>query len=157
MKLILQMLALTLAAAGLGAAVNAARPGGLPWRGDWAHHVENRAWQEHIRLAGLATVRAAVRAGAPLLLDARPAADFRAGHLPGARSLPFELAPEMLASLQVPIARDQAMVTYCARNDCDEGLELARLLRQVGYTNVLLFAGGLGEWRAAGGAVERGP
>ena len=156
MKLMLQMLALILVATGLGAAVNAARPGRLPWRGDWDRHVETRALQQHIRLAGLATVQRAVNTGAPVLLDARPAADFRAGHLPRAQSLPFELAPEMLAGMQVPLARNQALLTYCARNDCDEGLELALLLRQQGYTNVMLFPGGLHEWRAGGGAVEGG-
>ena len=157
MKLILPMLTLLLVAAGLGAAVNAARPGRLPWRGDWTRHVENRALQHNIRLAGLNTVQRAVDTGAPALLDARPAADFRAGHLPRAQSLPIELAPEMLAGMQVSLARDQALLTYCARSDCDEGLELALMLRQQGYTNVMLFPGGLQEWRAAGGAVEGGP
>ena len=48
----------------------------------------------------------------------------------------------------------RAASTYCARSDCDEGLELALFLRHTGYTNTLLFAGGLAEWRAAGGTVE---
>ncbi|MCX6996386.1 MAG: rhodanese-like domain-containing protein [Kiritimatiellaeota bacterium] len=151
------MLALTLLAAGLGAAVNTVRPGRLPWRGDWARHVEARALRQQIRLAGLDTVRQAVNTGAPVLLDARPAADFRAGHLPRAQSLPFELAPELFAPLQATLTRAQPLLTYCTRNDCDEGLELALFLRQQGYTNVMLFPGGLHEWRAAGGAVEDGP
>ena len=151
------MLTLALLAAGLGAAVNAARPDRLPWRGEWARHVETRAWQKKIRLAGLDTVRRAAHTGTPVLLDARPAADFRAGHLPRAQSLPFELAPELMAALQAALTREQALLTYCTRGDCDEGLELALFLRGQGYTNVMLFPGGLHEWRAAGGAVEVGP
>ena len=144
---------LLLAASG-STALNLLRHTPLPLRGAWSRHVENRALQNGLKLLGISAVHQAVQSGAPRLLDARPAADFRAGHLPGALSLPFDLAADLLASMQIELPRDQPLITYCARNDCDEGLELALFLRRTGYTNVLLFAGGLAEWRAAGGAVE---
>ena len=56
--------------------------------------------------------------------------------------------------MQIELPREQPIITCCARNDCDEGLELALFLRRTGYTNVTLFAGGLAEWRASGGTVE---
>lgn len=151
---LLRAAALLLLASACSAALNLVRHAPLPLRGDWSTHVENRALHAGLQLAGLGALRQAVAAGAPLVLDARPAADFRAGHIPGAQSLPFDLAAEMLASMQFELARDQPVITYCARHDCDEGLELALFLRRTGYTNALLFAGGLAEWRAAGGAVE---
>jgi rhodanese-related sulfurtransferase len=91
------------------------------------------------------------------ILDARSTGDFRAAHIAHAISLPFDLAADLLASMQIELPREQPLITYCARNDCDEGLELALFLRSTGYTNILLFAGGLAEWRAACGAVEAGP
>jgi len=146
--------ALLLLAAIGSTALNLVRHTPLPLRGEWSRHVENRALHAGINLLGISALRQAVVSASPRLLDARSTTDFRAGHIPGARSLPFDLAADLLASMQIELARDQPLITYCARNDCDEGLELALFLRHTGYTNVLLFAGGLAEWRAAGGAVE---
>jgi len=144
---------LLLAASG-STALNLVRHTPLPLRGEWSRHVENKALHNGLKLLGISALQQAVKSGAPHLLDARPAAAFRAGHIPGARSLPFDLAADLLASMQIELARNQPLITYCARNDCDEGLELALFLRHIGFTNVQLFAGGLAEWRAAGGAVE---
>ena len=157
LKLRSQVILLLLIATTFGLTANFLRPQRLSWRGEWSKHVEQHAWQAGLRLVGFATVRQAAETGTPQLLDARPAADFRAAHLPQAQSLPFELAAEMLSSMQIDLARDQAIITYCARPDCDEGLELALLLRRTGFTNVMLFAGGLAEWRASGGRVEVAP
>jgi rhodanese-related sulfurtransferase len=59
-----------------------------------------------------------------------------------------------LTALRSEVDLSENIITYCSNSDCDEGLELALLLRQAGYTRVALFAGGLNEWIAAGGAVE---
>jgi len=156
-NLLVKVLWLLMIALVLGVASNVLRSNRLPWRGAWSQYVEQRAWQAGLRLVGPATVRQAVETGDSKLLDARPMADFRAGHIPRAQALPFEIASEMLAAMQVDLNRDQAIITYCARFDCDEGLELAQFLRHAGYTHVALFAGGLSEWQAAGGRVELAP
>ena len=158
MKPLLQQLlraaALLLLAAVCSAALNLVRRDLVPLRGEWSRHVENRALHAGLNLLGISGMQQAVANRMPRVLDARPTADFRAGHIPGALSLPFDLAADLLASMQIELARDQPLITYCARNDCDEGLELALFLRRTGYTHTLLFAGGLAEWRAAGGKVE---
>lgn len=151
------MLAIPLLALVCGASVNLLRHTLLPLRGEWSRHVEQRALKAGLQLVGVGTVQQAVASGTARVLDARPPADFRAGHLPGAQSLPFEAAPDLLTSMQIELPREQPIITYCARNDCDEGLELAVFLRRTGYTNVILFAGGLAEWRASGGTVEAQP
>lgn len=157
LKLLSHVILLLLIAAAFGITSNYFRSQRVPWRGEWSKHVEQRAWQAGLRLVGPATVRQAIETGTSKLLDARPAADFRVAHIPQAQSLPFELATEMLATMQIELGRDQAIITYCARSDCDEGLELALLLRRTGFTNVMLFAGGLADWCAAGGHVEVAP
>ena len=139
------------------ASLNLLRHTPLPFRGEWSRHVETRAQQAGLQFVGIGALQHAVSTGSPRLLDARPMADFRAGHIPGAQALPFELATELLTSMQIELQREQPIITYCARNDCDEGLELALFLRRAGYTNAVIFAGGLAEWRASGGHVEAGP
>jgi rhodanese-related sulfurtransferase len=156
-NLLLRVLFLLLATIAAACTLNNLRSDRLPWHGDWDKHVENRARQTGVPLIGLHTVRQALMIPSTRLLDARPTADFRAGHIPRATSLPIDHAEELIAAMQIDLQREQPIVTYCARNDCAEGLELALFLRRIGFTNVTLFAGGLTEWRAGGEAVEVEP
>jgi len=148
------MTVILLLALACSASANLLRHTPLRLRGEWSKHVEQRALQAGLKLIGIGTIKQAVASGTTRVLDARPPADFRAGHLPAAQSLPFDLASELLTSMQIELQREQLIITYCARNDCDEGLELALFLRRTGYTNITLFAGGLADWRASGGKVE---
>jgi rhodanese-related sulfurtransferase len=151
---VFRVLAIFILATACSASVNWLRRAPLPLRGEWSKHVEQRALQAGLQLVGIGTLQRAVAAHGARVLDARPPADFRAGHIPGAQSMPFDIAAELLTSMQIELQREIPIITYCARNDCDEGLELALFLRRTGYTNITLFAGGLAEWRAAGGTVE---
>lgn len=150
---------LALAAAALlcAAGMNALRPKPLPWQADWSAHIEERARKAGIGLASVHQVRAAISAGAALLVDAREAGRFRAGRIAGAVSLPLATARERLMAAPVADDPDRPMIVYCGGLDCEDALELALLLRRFGYRQVSLFAGGWAEWRAAGGATEAGP
>jgi rhodanese-related sulfurtransferase/DNA-binding transcriptional ArsR family regulator len=90
-----------------------------------------------------------VRTGEVTVLDVRPAAEFRAGHIPGARSVPLEELEQTLGS----IPRDQDVVAYCRGPYCVLALEAVELLRARGYRATRL-EDGVAEWRAAGLPVE---
>jgi rhodanese-related sulfurtransferase/DNA-binding MarR family transcriptional regulator len=90
-----------------------------------------------------------VRRGEVTVLDVRPAAEFRAAHLPGARSVPLAELQQMLGS----IPRDQEVVAYCRGPYCVMSLEAVELLRAEGYRAVRL-EDGVAEWRAAGLPLE---
>ena len=104
-----------------GVTVNLSRRSALPWKGEWAKHVENRAGHAGIKLVGLGAMKQIAVTKSSLVFDARSAADFRAGHFPGARSIPIDQPDIMLAAMQIEMAHNQPVITYCARNDCDEG------------------------------------
>ena len=92
-----------------------------------------------------------VRRGEVTVLDVRPADEFHAGHLPGARSIPVgELAARLA---EVP--RDRAVVAYCRGPYCVMAIEAVALLRKRGYTAHRLEHG-VAHWRARGGRVVRG-
>lgn len=76
-----------------------------------------------------AEVLAALRRGRATLLDVRPAAEFEAGHLPGARSIPLGELPGRLA--EVP--RSRPVVAYCRGPYCPMAVDAAALLRAAGY------------------------
>jgi rhodanese-related sulfurtransferase len=88
------------------------------------------------------------RAGA-LFLDARRTAEYRRGHIPGARSIPIwehdaDARIAALAGAGVPI--DRVVVTYCAGADCRDSKLLAEKLAQAGFFNVYVYGGGMPEW-----------
>jgi rhodanese-related sulfurtransferase/DNA-binding transcriptional ArsR family regulator len=94
---------------------------------------------------------ARIRAGEVTVLDLRDEAEFAAGHLPGARSVPL---PELKKALR-SIPRDQEIVAYCHGPYCVLSVEAVQLLKDKGYRARRLDDGFV-EWAAAGLPVERG-
>lgn len=89
--------------------------------------------------------------GNVLLIDVRPEPEYRAGHLPGAISVPL---PELRDRLpQLP--RDREVVAYCRGPYCFLSAEAVRDLRANGLRAARL-EDGFPEWRAAGRPVETG-
>lgn len=91
---------------------------------------------------------------APILVEALPAKYWSDWHLPGAKHLPHDeiqaLAPSVLPD------RNAEVVVYCASATCQNSHIAARVLTQLGYTNVGVYAGGKKDWQEAGLPVERG-
>jgi rhodanese-related sulfurtransferase len=83
-----------------------------------------------------------------VVLDVRPAAEYGAGHLPGAVSIPVGELRRRLAELPA----DREIVAYCRGPYCAFAHEAVALLRQEGFSARRL-EDGLPEWQAAGLAV----
>ena len=83
-----------------------------------------------------------------VVLDVRPAAEYAAGHLPGAVSIPVGELRRRLAELP----GDREIVAYCRGPYCAFAHEAVGLLREEGYAARRL-EDGLPEWQAAGLAV----
>jgi rhodanese-related sulfurtransferase len=86
-----------------------------------------------------------------VVLDVRPAAEYAAGHLPGAVSVPVGELRRRLAELPA----DREIVAYCRGPYCAFAHEAVAMLREEGFSARRL-EDGLPEWRAAGLAVTRG-
>ncbi len=87
--------------------------------------------------------------GNVVVLDVRPEEEYRAGHIPGALSVPVDA---LKAALQT-LPRDQEMVAYCRGPYCVFSDEAVAFLRSRGYRARRLRQG-LPDWRAAGMPVE---
>jgi len=88
------------------------------------------------------------------LVEALPEKYYRDGHLPGARHLPHDQVRELAA--RVLPDRDAEIVVYCASATCQNSHIAARMLAQLGYGDVAVYAGGKQDWSEAGLALERG-
>jgi rhodanese-related sulfurtransferase len=87
--------------------------------------------------------------GSVVVLDVRPEQEYRAGHIPGAISLPVDALEAALQTLP----KDKEIVAYCRGHYCVFSDEAVTLLRSRGY-RARRLADGLPDWRAKGLPVE---
>lgn len=77
------------------------------------------------------------------MLDVRPEEEYRAGHLPGALSVPVERLETVLGRLP----KDRPILVYCRGRYCTLADEAVQRLRALGYR----------VWRLEGGPWAWGP
>jgi rhodanese-related sulfurtransferase len=87
--------------------------------------------------------------GSVIVLDVRPEEEYRAGHIPGALSVPVDALEAALQTLP----RDWEIVAYCRGPYCVFSDEAVALLGSRGFRARRLRQG-LPDWRAAGFPVE---
>lgn len=90
-----------------------------------------------------------VKRGEVTVLDVRPAEEYRAGHIPGALSVPVG---ELKARLK-ELPKDREIVAYCRGPYCVMAVEAVALLRKKGFTANRMEQGVV-EWRARGWRIE---
>jgi rhodanese-related sulfurtransferase len=98
-------------------------------------------------------IRRRLRDPALTVVDVLPASSYENGHLPAAVSLPLEEVATR-ASVLLP-DRAAEIAVYCGGPTCPRAEQAARLLRELGYSKVRHYHGGLTEWTEAGEALER--
>ena len=92
-----------------------------------------------------------LRRGEVTVIDVRPAAEFEAGHVDGARSLPIDDLERRLKALP----RDEELVAYCRGPYCVFADDAVRVLRRRGF-EARRLEDGFPEWKRAGLPVEVG-
>jgi rhodanese-related sulfurtransferase len=85
-----------------------------------------------------------------VFIDLRPAEEFKAGRLPGARSIPFGDVPKRYAE----IPRTSRVILYCACS-LKEVLPGHQFLWDRGYRNISVLEEGFPGWVERGFPVER--
>ena len=93
-----------------------------------------------------------LREGDVVVLDVRPEAEFAAGHITGAVSVPVDHLTRRLRN----VLKDQDVVAYCRGPYCVYADEAVRTLTRRGYRAARL-EDGYPEWAAAGLPVEQAP
>lgn len=87
-----------------------------------------------------------------VLLEALPQKYYDEWHLPGARHFPHDQARELAPGVVGNKASE--IVVYCASRTCQNSHIAANVLRQIGYADVAVYAGGKEDWLAGGEARE---
>ena len=97
------------------------------------------------------------QSGNGFFMDARKPADYEAGHIPNALSLPEEEFAPNYSKLAPMLTPDTPIVAYCDGTECELSHRLATELKQQGQTNVHILYNGWSEWKKAGYPTATGP
>jgi rhodanese-related sulfurtransferase len=97
----------------------------------------------------LTELRRRLSKGDVTLIDVRPEAEYRAGHIPGALSMPVD----HLGRRYREIPKRREVIAYCRGPYCVYSADAVKLLRKRGY-RARRMEEGLPEWRSAGHPVS---
>jgi rhodanese-related sulfurtransferase/DNA-binding transcriptional ArsR family regulator len=107
--------------------------------------------RDGVEVIGAAELAARIRRREVLVLDVRPSAEFAAGHIRGAQSVPVgELRRQLRA-----LPRDAEIVAYCRGPYCVYADDAVRELHRRGF-RARRLADGFPEWKRAGLPVAVG-
>lgn len=90
-----------------------------------------------------------------VVIDARTAADYGEGHVPGAILLDYYEFRRNFDSVAPYLDFENEITIYCSGPVCEDSELLARELFARGYTKIMVFKGGFEAWEEAGMPVER--
>lgn len=100
-------------------------------------------------------------------IDTRTEAEFKAGHVPGAKLVPyveksakdadFKAEEDQFDITKLPSDKASALVFACNGAECWKSFKASHAAKKAGYTKVHWFRGGFPEWRGAGLKVEITP
>lgn len=115
------------------------------------------AQQAGIALITASELRTAMASSnAPVVVDVLPASSYETSHIEGAVNIPLN---ELAAAAEQRLPnKDAKIVVYCASYSCPASTEAAKTLKNLGYTNVMDYKGGIKEWTLLGlpvAAVEK--
>lgn len=130
--------------AGAGAAAPAATASVKPAREGWypklVNHEQMRQFVDIPPKKGV------------VLIDSRPAArQYDPGHIPGAINIPDTQFDKMLDRL--PADKATKLVFYCGGVECMLSHASAYKAEKLGYTDIVVYADGMPDWKSKGGHV----
>lgn len=155
MKTLWQISAILAIGAGLGLISNTLRPDSLQLVGDWSAEARmTTATGKHLIIslseaAKLFTEKTAV------FIDARSDNDFKKGHIPGAKNLPWQDVDRRFIEVIEDVSPDMAIITYCDGEACKLSHDLALFLLDMGFKHVRVLVNGWSAWQDINLPVEK--
>ena len=126
------------------------------FRGEFRHAFILSEEYPSVKFISLAEAEDLFSKGEALFIDTRSEEDFKAGHIFGARNIPFEERDEEKVLNLLPSLLDKTLVLYCDGSECQSSVELAKFLHKHDFKDIRVFFGGWVEWVREGLPVDSG-
>jgi rhodanese-related sulfurtransferase len=139
-----------------GFASNMLRPDRIPFFEDWSKKPNIVTPSGENLEIPLSEAEGLFKKGFVTFIDARPRTEYEAGHIKGAKSLPFKEADWKFIEVMTEVPEENAVITYCDGEACELSIDLALFLKNAGYKNVRVLLNGWTVWRQKGLPVETG-
>jgi rhodanese-related sulfurtransferase len=107
--------------------------------------------RDELEPVSLKELRRLIREGDVTVIDVRPRAEYEAGHIPGAVSIPVAQLKRRLTE----IPKRSEVIAYCRGPYCVYSVEAVEILRKHGY-DARRAVDGFPDWRAEGWPVAAG-
>jgi rhodanese-related sulfurtransferase len=91
-----------------------------------------------------------------IVLDARAPEAYAEGHIPGAHHLFFYNMSEYYPKHKDLLKESPAILVYCGDINCEDSEFLANELFNLGHAPILVYKGGLEDWKSHQGCIETG-
>jgi len=155
-KTLRQVLFIALIALIAGFASNKLRSDNIPFVEDWSAKSNLVTPSGENLEISLSEATILFNKGKADFIDARSGAEYDAGHIKGAKSLPYKEVDWKFVDAMTGVPEDRAIITYCDGETCELSTELAVFLRNTGYKNVRVLSNGWTVWQQNGLPVETG-
>jgi rhodanese-related sulfurtransferase len=106
-------------------------------------------WFDHATLDDVNRVALGTSQDGPVLIDARLSADYHAGHIPTAVSVPVNASASQRQKALAAQDRHRPLIIYCQSEGCPFAKKLAGTLAAEGFEHLAIFTGGWRAWSAA--------
>ncbi len=143
-----------MAALVLGFGVNAFSPAGIPLFGQWDETAgvimadPKKAAAFHAKeINNPLKVKQMIESGNVVLVDVRRADMYAQGHLPGALSYPLDAFDQGRSQFLNNVKKNARVIVYCSGVTCRDSHTFGTRLLEMGYVDVLVYAGGMAEWQ----------
>lgn len=100
----------------------------------------------------LADLKKAIAAKDVTVIDVNGSESYKSGHIPGA--IDYTAVKNDLAA-KLPADKNALVVAYCGNPKCGAYARAAEAAKELGYTNVKHYSGGIAGWKEAGEPTQK--
>ena len=125
-----------------------------PATSDSAHSSVSADEKIKIYVIDLAETYKQFQSGKTVFIDARYPNDYKTEHIKGSINLPADMFDEYYPEVANLFSIDDPLVIYCSGPGCDLSAALGDVMRDMGYTKIMLFEEGFPAWKKANYPTE---
>ncbi|MEX2304725.1 MAG: rhodanese-like domain-containing protein [Waddliaceae bacterium] len=91
------------------------------------------------------------------IINVLPKESYLKEHIPGSINIPFESQDQFIRDVEnATKSKGHKVILYCSSEECDCSEKAAKALEEAEFPYVLLYTGGMQDWKKSGEVIESG-